>query len=304
MQAPLARSIAALAGRSDPAIIMLHGYRYAPGDPVHCPHRTLMSPDDNLGWPAPLGLWENGAGCGIAFGWAARGSLRRSHLRARAHGRELAQIVSLLRATAPERPVHVIAHSLGTEIALSALAHLGRGAVDRLLLLTGASHQSHAEAMLSTPAGRDAEVVNVTSRENDLFDAAFERLVPSGLRCDGAIGRGIAAPNALTLQIDCRRSLDALERLGIGIAPPQGRISHWSSYTRPGLMDFYARLMRTPETLPLSLLQSILPSEADRRWSRILPATPPLPRPRLPRSLRSAVRMPRAAQASGSCSTA
>ncbi|MDW4499863.1 alpha/beta hydrolase [Sulfitobacter sp. D35] len=296
--------MARLSGGREPIIIMLHGYRYAPGDPVHCPHRTLLSPGGRFSWPDALGIGSPTGGFGIALGWAARCSLRDAHARARAHGGQLARIVAHLKGTAPDRPVHVIAHSLGSEIALSALAHLARGAIDRIVLLTGASHKSHAEAMLATPAGRSVEVLNVTSRENDLFDAAFERFVPSRRVGDCAIGHGIAAPNALTLQLDCPRSLEALQRLGIGIAPPLGRVSHWSAYTRPGAMEFYARLMRRPDSLPLSLLQTALPGDTAARWSRFRPVKLPLARPRLPGALRIASRVARRAQPSPSCSTA
>jgi len=37
-----------------PAIIMVHGYKYQPNSPRHCPHQSIF--DAQTGWPAELGL--------------------------------------------------------------------------------------------------------------------------------------------------------------------------------------------------------------------------------------------------------
>jgi pimeloyl-ACP methyl ester carboxylesterase len=162
-----------------------------------------------------------------------------------------------------------VAHSLGAQAALAALGHLPAGSVDRLLLLTGASFSSFAEEMLATPAGRTAEVFNITSRENDFFDLAFERLVAAPARGDRTIGAGIAAQNARTLQLDCDRTLAAFARKGFEIAPAQRRVSHWSAYTRPGVMALYAALLRNCGDLPLDSFDADVPSQPAARWSRL-----------------------------------
>ncbi|MFK7764677.1 MAG: hypothetical protein AB8B62_15555 [Roseobacter sp.] len=264
--------LCALAARPGPAVIMVHGYKYAPGTDDHCPHEKLFGTSE-YSWPAHLGFGNAHPreGLGIAFGWYARGALRSVHARASQLGQELAIVIALLRAHTPTRPIHIIAHSLGTEAALSALAHLPANTVDRMVLLTGASYAQRAAALLDTPAGRTTRVLNVTSRENDLFDAAFERLVAPEHRGDCAIGQGIPAPNAVTVQLDCPKTISGLREIGLPIAPPSKRICHWSAYKRPGVMAVYNRFLRHPETLPLKQLAAVLPQKSAPRWSRLVP---------------------------------
>lgn len=283
---PASKRLCALAARKGPAIIMVHGYKYAPGSTRHCPHQKIFG---NLqhSWPGQLGFDRHtpASGLGIALGWHARGSLRAMHRRATKLGESIAMIVSLLRAHTPERPVHIIAHSLGSEAALSALEHLPHGAVNRMVLLTGASFAGRAAHLLDTAAGRSTEVLNVTSRENDLFDAGFERLVPSEFADDRSIGCGIAAPNVATLQLDCPRSIRAIGDLGFAIGDSDRRICHWSSYKRPGVMALYAQFLRAPDQLPLAQLVDALPSTPSPRWSRLFGRTEGGENPALQRAI-------------------
>ena len=264
--------LSALASCPGPAIIMIHGYKYMPGSAEHCPHRKLfgLKSDD---WPNRLGFGRHSKneGLGIALGWQARGPLWKMHQHARHMGKRLADVVSILRAQTPLRPVHVVAHSLGTELALSALEHLPKGSIDRMILLSGASYTSHAWAMLQTPAGRSTETLNITSRENDVFDAAFERLIPSDHPNDRAVGHGVEISNAVNVQLDCRPTLRNLEILGYRVAPPERRICHWSTYTRKGTMALYSDFLREPQALPLSRVAQACPEIAQPRWSRLFP---------------------------------
>ena len=268
---PAARRLHRLASHPGPAILMVHGYKYAPGSKAHCPHRKIFGAAAH-NWPAQLGFGHGhpDEGLGIALGWHARGSLRAMHRRAADLGENIAVIVAMLRTHSPQRPIHIIAHSLGSEAALSALAHLPPGAVDRMVLLTGASYTQRAQAMLETPAGRAVQVLNVTSRENDLFDAAFEHLVRPDSAGDCAIGRGLRATNVANLQLDCGQTLTGLHDLGFPVATPNRRICHWSAYTRPGVMALYAAFLRDPARLPLARLRRILPEATAPRWSRLI----------------------------------
>ncbi|MFD3191344.1 alpha/beta hydrolase [Sedimentitalea sp. HM32M-2] len=275
----LAACLRQYASAPGPAVIMIHGYSYQPGHPVHCPHRHILALDPQpLPWAAPSwprGLGFDGTdpaeGLAIAFGWSARGSIWRARGRAIAAGRALASVVTQLRRHAPRRNVHIVAHSMGIEVAAEALHHLPAGSVDRILSLTGASYRSRVAAALGTPAGCDATFVNVTSRENDLFDCLYERLIAPPARADRALGQGLDMPNAVTLQLDCLTTLDHLRRLGARVAPPARRICHWSAYLRPGILQFYRDLLRQPETLTLNRLRAGLPRQPARRWSRLLP---------------------------------
>lgn len=263
-----------------PAIIMIHGFKYAPDSINHCPHKKIFR-DSAHCWPAALGF-DSGLqeeGLGLAFGWYARGPLAQVHRRAADLGQALAHLIDTLKSTAPKRPVHIIAHSMGVEIALSALAHLPSHAIQRMVLLSGASFTRRAEAMLRTQAGLSAEVFNITSRENDFFDLAFERMVAAPGRRDRAIGLGIDLPNVTNLQLDCRDTLSGLATLGLPVAPPERRVCHWSSYRRPGVMALYARLLRDPLSLPQARFAQILPGTPDPRWSRLVrPAARTLPK--------------------------
>lgn len=295
---PAARRLCSMASRRGPAIIMVHGYKYRPGSASHCPHGKIFGSHAH-GWPAQLHFGRGGPqeGIGIALGWDARGALHKVHRRACALGESLAVIVAMLRHHTPDRPVHVIAHSLGAELALGALEHLPAASVDRMVLLTGASYARRAEACLHTPAGRSVQLFNITSRENDLFDAAFERLVRAPAPRDRAIGHGIDAPNATTVQLDCPQTLHVLRTMGFVIAPPSRRICHWSAYTRPGVMALYTQMLRNPAAVPFDRLGRILPFTGTARWSRLLPRrtgtglASDMPLPPAPRALSSGSRI-------------
>lgn len=271
---------------SGPVIVMIHGFRYQPGHKVHCPHRHILSltpealPWRSPSWPRQLGFGVGNAeeGLAIAFGWQARGALWQAQTRARQAGHSLAQLISHIDTVSPGRPVHILTHSMGVEPALEALLHLRPGIVRRIVSITGACYRSRVEAVLDTPAGTEAEFINVTSRENDLYDFLFERAITPPRSGDRAIGLGLRAPNAVTLQLDCDRSLAHVARLGTSIAAPRHRVCHWSGYMRPGALRFYANLLRRPDDLSLSRLRQGLPLSPAPRWSRLVA----LPRPQAP----------------------
>lgn len=263
------------AAGTGPIIVMIHGYKYLPGHPRHCPHISIFKSGAAHVhcWPRNLGFGagDPAEGLAIAFGWNARGALWDVAARAVEAGETLASAIRILRRAAPHRPVHIITHSMGSEVALAALHHLPRGAVARVLALTAASYRSRAEDALATEAGRTAELLNITSGENDIFDAAFECLVRAPARGDRALGTGLSARNAVTIQIDCHATLGALAQLAGPIAAPSRRICHWSAYMRPGVLDFYQTAMRAPERLPLATLQHMLPEARAPRFAHLLP---------------------------------
>ena len=271
-RAGLAQRLAALPPGA-PVVAMVHGFRFAPGAKGNCPHGHIFSINPPahdwtaISWPRHLGL--NGArGLAVGFGWRGRGWFVAVSRRARVAGRALAELAALVQALDPGRPFDVIAHSLGARVALSALHHARPGDFRRLILLAGAEARGPAEAAMATEAGRGVQVVNVTTRENDLFDLMFEWLAEAGL--DHAIGQGlrVTPPNWLNLQIDQQASLTALERLGYALPAPPARISHWSPYIRPGVFAIYRALI--DGSLPIATLRAALPLRSDPRWSRLL----------------------------------
>ncbi len=255
-----------------PVIVMIHGFKYRPAHARTCPHRLIFASDATRGsaaWPRHLGfgLGHRDEGLAIAFGWDARGPLPRVFRSAGLAGRRLAELLTEIRRIAPNRPIHLLTHSLGSEVAFGALMHLPRCSVRRVLCLTGASYRSTAQRAMASPAGRTAELVNVTSRENDLFDFLFEWTVRAPQLGDRAIGQGLDGRNIVTLQLDHPDHLQALARLGAPITPASRRVCHWSGYMRPGVLRLWARMMRHPEQLPLALLAPTPPAP---RWSRLV----------------------------------
>jgi len=288
LQDHLPGMLAPMLSGDGPVIVMVHGFKYAPYHPRECPHRQILSMDPTrdcfkvVSWPRGLGFGRGSAdeGLGIGFGWSARGTLRQAYGEAARAGDGLARLIAMIRRIAPGRPVHAVAHSLGARVVLQALPHLPAGAVGRLILLAGAEFGGRAAEALDTPAGRCAEVINVTSRENDLFDFLLECLIPPPARGNRSLGLALpSGPGVLNLQMDHPGTLAALRGAGFEIGAPMTRICHWSPYTRPGALAMYDRLLREAAQLPLAQLRAALPDGPTPRWSRLLPRPAFLPAP-------------------------
>lgn len=264
-----------------PIVIMIHGYKFDPTHQQTCPHRHILSLSPRrdcikaVSWPRGLGFTGRAVdeGLAIGFGWSARGTIWGAYGRAAQAGRALAELIEMIARVAPDRPVHLLTHSLGARVALTALPHIKTARVGRVILLSGADYGHTAREALQSTAGQNAEIINVTSRENDLFDFLLERLVTPTERGDWTLSHGMPqAPNTLTLQLDHRETLRVLRGAGFEIAPPGGRICHWSSYIRHGVFPLYRALIRQPDNLPLVRLRATLPKGCDPRWSRIWPS--------------------------------
>lgn len=266
-------------GGDGPVIVMVHGFKFRPGSAGACPHEHVFSLRDaacrkGLSWPRALGLAreEDGA-LGLAFGWDSKGMIWNAYSRAAQAGQALALAIRTLRAAAPHREVHAIAHSLGARVVLQALPHLAAGDLGRIVALNAAEFRSPAETALSTPAGRAAELIAVTGRENAGYDMMLERLVAPEARGDRALGWGLPpGPGRLMLRLDRPAVAAHLERLGFPLASRRRRMCHWSPYLRGGAMTLYAALMRQARSLPLEALH--VPETAPRARGN---ATEPLP---------------------------
>lgn len=259
-----------------PIIVMVHGYRFSPSQPRHDPHRHMLALDPCgsggpiPSWPRALGFDGNhrAEGLAIAFGWEARGSLQGAYRRAGLAGRALATLVEGL-SQAAGRPVALIGHSLGARVLLSALRYAPAGTIGRMVLLAAAEFRCAAARAMGAPAGRHAEVLNITSRENDLFDFGLELVVAATRR--QALGFGLEQPcaNWIDIQIDDRATLAMLGALGFPMDGRARRLSHWTPYLRGGVFDFYRTALRQPWALPLNLLRRQLPAQIEPRWSRL-----------------------------------
>lgn len=262
-----------------PVVVLLHGYKFSPARPETSPHTHILSLTPRhdcwkaLSWPHSLGFGRGRAdeGLCISFGWEARGTIWQAWDRAAEAGAALAELVRRVHALWP-RPVDIVGHSLGVRVALTALADLPAGSVGRVVQLAAAEFQSRAAAAMETPAGRTAEVINVTTRENDLYDWLMEWILRPGAPEDRALGAGlpVAGRNWLDVQMDHPGTRAALAEVGFAIPPPARRVCHWSAYLRPGVFAFYAALIRERHALPLACLRAALPGDATPRWSRLL----------------------------------
>lgn len=262
-----------------PIVVMVHGYRYDPGHPASDPHRQILAltPERRhakaISWPRHLGYGHKAQeGLAIGFGWQARGTIWQAQAAAERAGAALAALVRQVRAIDPTRRVDMLAHSLGARVVLSAAPMLPSGSLGRVVLMTGAEFGSRAVSALHSPAGRAAQVFNITTRENDLFDFLTEALLPAPRPGDRTLGHGLPQPmaNWIDLQIDQDETLAVLARLGHRIAPPHLRVCHWSSYLRPGLFGLYRALLAPDDPLTIERLHSLLPSRNEPRWSRLL----------------------------------
>lgn len=266
-----------------PVLIMLHGYRYSPSTPHSNPHDQILKnghdhPHHRLqSWPRRLGYGTAipDPGLCIAFGWEAGGSIWRAHREASRAGLALAALIRQLAALGAG-PVNIIAHSLGARVALAALPAVAPGLIGRMVLLNGAELRSTAEAALLSPAGRSAQVLNIISRENDIFDFLYEWLLAPHRWGARTLGAGLALPHCVTAQIDHPDHLSGLRRLGFAVDPATSRMCHWSSYLRPGLFALYRAFLDADAPLALADLRTALPASPTRRWSRLLGT--PLPR--------------------------
>ncbi|SFI54290.1 DUF726 domain-containing protein [Celeribacter neptunius] len=263
--------------RDAPVIICVHGFKFSPKIPRHDPHDHILALDPGSpcrkarSWPRALGFGSGTAkeGLCIGLGWEARGSIWQAYARARQTGEALARLIWKL-----DRPVQVIGHSLGARVILSALPHLPAGTVERAVLLAAAEFRSTALHALDSEAGRAAQILNVTSRENDLFDLMVELALRPDHGPSRSLGSGLGEIRRgwCDMQIDDPATRAAFRHLGHDIPAPDRRICHWSPYLRDGLFEIYRTVLRHPERLPIPLLQELLPQPAERGHTRFLSA--------------------------------
>jgi pimeloyl-ACP methyl ester carboxylesterase len=250
-----------------PVTIMVHGYRFCPFSPDHDPHGHILSLTPRkdcwkaVSWPRHLHLDRPGMGLGIGFGWPATGALPRVAARAFDAGRSLGRMIGTIHRARPDLPVHIVAHSLGARVALTALETAPPGVLSRMILMSGAEYRGAAERALSLPAAARCHVLNVTSRENAAFDLMFRLAVPPARALDRALSAGLGHMNGCTdLAIDHDATRAALGALGHRLRPPSTRICHWSGYMRPGLFAVYRRMFDQREpSFPATLHRALSP---------------------------------------------
>lgn len=262
----------AIARTSGPVIVMVHGFAFRPNRGIDCPHTHIFSMQDGAcwkakSWPRSLGFGNGRAdeGLAIAFGWDSKGMIWDVYRRATQPARALARMIRTIRKTQPQREVHAICHSLGSRVVLQCMKHLQHGDIRRIISLNAAEFSEAVQQALSTDAGKGAELIAVTSRENLSYDLMLENLVKPDCKGDRAVGRmPLFGARQTVLRLDRPDTQKLLSRLGFPMGGQKRWMCHWSTYLRPGTMRFYAQLMRRPHALPIKLLS--VPQSAKKPW--------------------------------------
>lgn len=253
--------------RDRPVVILLHGFQYAPGHGLSCPHHSLYAQQSqhpcarSRNWPDRMQVGNDQISA-IGFGWQGRGSVWEAWRATETAGAALGRLISTLKCDAPHRPIHIIGHSMGVRVAMSALRQADPGCVDRVIALNAADFISHVELAVTQHA-RSVSLFNVTSRENALFDALVEWCLATHWFDGKAVGRGFDATCAVTLRLDQARHLSALRGLGYNLPAPERRICHWSTYLRPGTGALYRAIL--DGSLPFARLKSAVSVGAPMR---------------------------------------
>jgi len=244
-----------------PVVIMLHGLRYDPRRRDRNPHRQIyaLNPDPKLkraaSWPRRLGLRGPGR-LAIGYGWHACGTLWQAHRQAISAAEDLSSLILRLKRLSPDRPLHVVAHSLGARVALQALVKTPPATLDRVILIAGAVFENELAAALEQPVGQTAEIINVRSKANTLFDLMLRSALPHW-GCTAGRGR-LRHPRLLDVNIDCTATQVALSKAGFPLGPAPSRICHWSGYLRHDACALYRQLLLNPARTPLPYLQSLV----------------------------------------------
>lgn len=244
-----------------PIVIMLHGFKYDPALPARNPHRHIFSVNPDKGakrvasWPRRLGL-RGPKGMAIGFGWHACGTIWQAHRQASTAAEALTILVRRIHHHAPDHPIHIVAHSLGARVALQSLSVLPQDSLNRVILIAAAAFEHELTDALNSPAGRNAEVINIRSRANTLFDLMLRAALP---HWGVTVGRGrITHPSLLDIDLDCNKTQSGLSSAGFSIARARCTICHWSGYLRQDVCALYRGLLHRPERTPLPYLRSVI----------------------------------------------
>jgi len=259
-----------------PIVVLIHGFTPPSTRRALSAHQTIFAPCSRhtaphlRSWPEALGFSPDTVtdGLCIGFSWpselpgdppraglAARGGFARVYDRAGEAGFALADLIDQVHDHDPARQIDLVGHSLGARVALAALRKTS-GKPGQILLLGGAEYLSVARAGLVVSAARAAQVYNITSRENRLYDLLLQRFGPPEHRPSPPLGQGMedAVPGWIDIPLEHPGVRAACARRGILLSRPRWRISHRHFYLRPELFALYSNLLRGRDNWQASAL--------------------------------------------------
>ncbi|WP_239450508.1 alpha/beta fold hydrolase [Loktanella sp. S4079] len=240
---------------------MVHGYKYDPSLPRSDPHRQIYAyaPQKTgkriASWPFQLGLTPQTA-LAVGYGWPARGTIWEAHRAAGEAAHDLAGLIQKIRGISPQRPIHIVAHSLGARVTLAALSQCQANDVARVILITPAAFAREMHRTQQSAAGQTAEFFNIHARANFLFDALLMLALPHW-----GPPLGIARneyENLVDLTIDRPQTLNGLNMAGFPMTEPARRICHWSGYLRQDICAVYRALIHRPHETPICYLRQLM----------------------------------------------
>jgi pimeloyl-ACP methyl ester carboxylesterase len=323
LQSEIGRAAAALPA-GQPPLVMVNGFLF---DPKHAvspepgdtdnPHGRIYHFKDTgerneqrhhtTGWPLWMGFDEvdqaGGSGLAVAFGWHSQPGFASSlidhfeNFYARAYENAglaawvLVNVLDELAAALPDRPIDIMAHSLGSRVVVRAIALAARHHPDlterigRVVFLGGAEYVVEAQLMTSRlhdlNRPRRPDFYNIVSRENDVLDKLGENFGPRTFGNSQVIGhngldlseRAVkTVPNWIDLQIDGERLQDWMqEQRGIQVSGdrPNNIWDHWYYYTFRGNMDLYRGILRDRplwDILAMRAAENPIPEGVPKRW--------------------------------------
>lgn len=308
--------VGAKLGEDQPILVMVNGFLFNPTDAVDKekkdtdnPHKRLFDFDDRYSeetdikehttcLPLRLGFEEHDQGAkglAVSFGWDSYPGFFRSFLQggknfyraAYENGRDSSWVlVALLDALArhlPNNKIDILCHSLGSSIAIRALAGMAKHTLPalkqmgRIIILGGSEYTGEANLMyrrvekVSESRGWDAAqeegpiVYNIVSRENAILDVLGENFGPRGLFTDSQVvgHNGLqaraGADRWIDMQIDGAKFSDwASKNHGIRVSGdnPGTVWDHWYYYTYRPNLDLYRNILRNRETWSLPNLRN------------------------------------------------
>ena len=323
LQSEIRRAAAALPAGQSP-LVMVNGFLF---DPKHAvspdpgdtdnPHGRIYHFKDTgerseqrhhtTGWPLWMGFDEvdqaGGSGLAVAFGWHSQPGFASSlidhfqNFYARAYENAglaawvLVNVLDELAAALPDRPIDIMAHSLGSRVVVRAIALAAKHHPDlterigRVVFLGGAEYVVEAQLMTSRlhdlNRPRRPDFYNIVSRENDVLDKLGENFGPRTFGNSQVIGhngldlseRAVkTVPNWIDLQIDGERLQDwMLDQRGIQVSGdrPNNIWDHWYYYTFRGNMDLYRGIFRDRpqwEILAMRAAENPIPEGVSKHW--------------------------------------